>query len=108
MQPKPSGLRHVASHELRAAVHQVGDEGDIAGQSVQAGDNQHCPALAGQIEGGGELGPVGLLPALNLGELARKRALAADIGGDSRALGNSLSCVIVAGVGAGLRRQNSQ
>ena len=47
VQREPGSLRHVARHELGAAVHHVGDESDIARQPVEAGDDQHRPALGG-------------------------------------------------------------
>jgi hypothetical protein len=32
---QPVGLGHIASDEVRAALHQVGDESDVAGQPVK-------------------------------------------------------------------------
>ena len=50
--------RHVHRHEINAALHQVRDEGDVARQAVEAGDQQHGAALAAFRQGGVKLGPV--------------------------------------------------
>jgi hypothetical protein len=83
---KPVGLGHVAGDELNPAIHQAGDKSDVARQPIQAGDDQHRPFAGSKIERGGELGPVDLPAALDLGELGRDLAPAGGIGGDGGAL----------------------
>ena len=75
------GGGHVDRDELDAALHQVGDEGDVARQAVELGDHQHGPLPPAQLERRGELGPVGALAALHLGELGDQLA-GADEAGD--------------------------
>ena len=86
MDGQPRGLGHIAGDEIRAALHQVGDECHVAGEAVQAGDKQHGAALAALGEGGEELGPVGVTPAaFDLGVFGHELAVA-DEPGDGLAL----------------------
>jgi hypothetical protein len=52
------GLRHVAGDEIRAVLHQSGDERDIAGEPVEAGNQEHGAAFAAFGQGSEELGTV--------------------------------------------------
>ena len=49
--------RHIDGHEVDAAFHQIRDEGDVAGQPVEPGDNQRGAVLAALVERGLELRP---------------------------------------------------
>jgi len=70
---KPVGLRHVHRHEIHSALHQVGNEGSVARESVKAGNQQRRPALAAFRKRGVKLGPVGIAAsAFNLGERGGK------------------------------------
>ena len=83
---QPVGLGHVAGHEIDAALHQVCDEGHVAGQTVQTGDQKHGTALAALFQGGEELRPVRVpASALDLGEFGGQLT-AVDLAGDSLAL----------------------
>ena len=42
---QPVGLGHIASDEVRAALHQICDKSDVAGQSVKTGNQQGSAAL---------------------------------------------------------------
>lgn len=65
------GVWVIDRDELRAAFHQPGDEGDVAGQPVKLGDHQHRPLAAAQIERGRQLRPIILPAALDFGELSQ-------------------------------------
>ena len=80
------GIGHVDGGELDAALHQVGDEGDVARQPVELGDHQHGPPLPAQVEGRGELGSVVAFAALHFRELGDQLA-GTDKAGDGGALG---------------------
>ncbi len=45
VQREPVGLRHVAAEEVHAAFEQAGDEGDVARQPVELGDEQRGAGL---------------------------------------------------------------
>jgi hypothetical protein len=63
-------VRHVHRDELHVAVHEIGDEGHVTGQTMQSGEEKHGAAPAAFSYGRKQLGPVGvLLAALDLDEL---------------------------------------
>ena len=77
------GLGEVDGHEVDAALHQLGDEGDVAGQPVELGDHQGGAVQAAQAERPVQLGPVVALAALDLGHLGGQRpAPAVEVGLD--------------------------
>ena len=83
---QPVGLGHIASDKVRAALHQVGDESNVAGQPVKAGNQQGSATLPTLFEGGEELRPVRMpASALDLGELGHERA-AVHLAGNGLAL----------------------
>jgi len=83
---QPVGLGHIASNEVRAALHQVGNEGNVTGQPVKAGNQQGSAALPALLKGGKQLGPVRVPPsALDLGELGHELATV-DLAGDGLTL----------------------
>src|ERR1035438_3638808 len=83
---QPVGLGHIASDEVRAALHQVGNESDIAGQPVKAGNQQSSAALPTLFKCGQELRPVRVpASALDLGELGHELATV-DLAGDGLTL----------------------
>ncbi len=49
---QPVGLGHIASDEVRAALHQVGNESDVAGQPVKTSNQQGSAALPALLKGG--------------------------------------------------------
>jgi len=55
-------LRHIDGDGL----HEVRDEGDVAGEAIQLGDHQRSAMLAAELEGGSEGRPVIALAALDL------------------------------------------
>jgi hypothetical protein len=59
---KPVGLRQVDGHEVDAAVHEPGDERDVAGQPIELGDDQGGVVDPASREGLGELGRSDRLP----------------------------------------------
>jgi hypothetical protein len=67
------GVRVIHSHELHTALHQRGDEGQVAGQAVELGDDQLCLLLLAGRERLLQFWSVIALAALNLGELIDKR-----------------------------------
>ena len=77
MQFKVFGIRHVASHELDLALHQVRDESQIAAEPIELGDAQHCTPLAAQRHCRRQLRPIVVLAGLDLNELAEQLVLAA-------------------------------
>ena len=46
VQGQPVGMGQVAGNKVHTTVHEVGDEGDVAGQPVQLGNDQRCPMQA--------------------------------------------------------------
>lgn len=86
MNRQPVGLGHIAGNEIRAALHQIGDEGDVTGQPVKAGNQQGSAALSALLKGGKQLRPVRVsASALDLGELGHELA-AVDLAGNGLAL----------------------
>ena len=69
---QPVGLGEVAGDELDPALHQVRDEGDVAGQPVELGDHQGRLLHPAGGERQGELGPVDTPAALDLDELGHE------------------------------------
>ncbi len=63
---EPVYAGHVGGDEVHAPFHQVGDEGDAAGEPVELGDQQRRAPLPAQGERCGEAGAVGLAPALDV------------------------------------------
>ena len=59
-------MRIVDSDEVNTALHTVRDEGDIASKPVELSDYQGGFGFLRGCDGGGELGPVVTLPALDL------------------------------------------
>jgi hypothetical protein len=67
MDREPLGMRHVHGDEFHIAVHQVGDEGDVAGQAIETCNQKGGAALSAFRDRGEQLGPIGeLLPAPRL------------------------------------------
>jgi hypothetical protein len=70
---QPVGLGHIAGNEIRAALHQICDKSDVAGQPVKAGNQQGSAALPALFKGGKQLRPVRVPPsALDLSELGHE------------------------------------
>lgn len=69
VQEKTVGLGHVAGSELDAALHEVGDEGDVARQPVELRDHQRRMRRLGSRESVAQDGTITLAPALDLDEL---------------------------------------
>ena len=92
VQRQPGGVRIIDRHELDAGVHHGGDEGHVAGKSVELGHHQLGPLLLTGRERGGKPWPViATLAALDLNELGRQRPLpAVEVVGHSLALGLKL------------------
>jgi hypothetical protein len=83
---QPVGLGHIASDEVRAALHQICDKSDVAGQPVKAGNQQGSAALPTLFKSGQELRPVRVpASALDLGELGHELA-SVDLAGDGLTL----------------------
>ncbi len=53
----------------RPGLHEVRDEGYVAGETVQLGDHQGSAMLAAELEGGSECGPIIALAAFDLQDL---------------------------------------
>ena len=66
---QPIGLRKIDRDEVGAALHQVRDEGDVAGQPIHLGDHELRGVKPAHAQGFLELWPVVALPALDLHEL---------------------------------------
>lgn len=63
-------FRHVRCHELDPRFHKGGNEGDVAGQSVKLGDQQHATDAPRLFKGRFQLGATALAGAgLDLGDL---------------------------------------
>jgi hypothetical protein len=83
---QPVGLGHIASDEVRAALHQICDKCDVTGQPVKTGNQQSSAALPTLFKCGQELRPVRVpASALDLGELGHELA-AVDLAGDGLTL----------------------
>jgi hypothetical protein len=63
---EPVRLREVHGYEVHPALHQVGDEGDVAGQPIELGDHQRGVVQPAQRERLRELGPVRSSQPLNI------------------------------------------
>ena len=87
VQGQPVGGRHVDCDKLDAALHQAGDERDVAGQPVELGDHQDGALPAAQLQRSAQLRPVGAPAALDLDQLGDQLATALDIAGHRSALG---------------------
>lgn len=92
-------VRIIHRHELDATFHEVGNEGDIARQTVELGDDQPGFLFLADGECSGELGPVVFLTAFDFGELGDKLAVAGDMGRDRRALGIEAQATLALTVG---------
>ncbi len=55
---EPGSLRHVAGDEVRPALHEVGNESDVAGQTIKAGNEEQSTAFAAVGQRGQKLRPV--------------------------------------------------
>ena len=64
------GVRVIDGHKFNAAVHQRGDECQIAGQPIEFGDDQFGLVPLASGERRGELRAIRPLAAFDLGELA--------------------------------------
>ena len=67
------GLRHVDGQEPRATGLQGEQEGSVAGQAVELGDDQRGAGEPGQVQGLVEFRPVDLPAALDFGEAGQNR-----------------------------------
>jgi hypothetical protein len=67
------GVRHIGGHELNSALHQRGNESQIAGQAVKLGNDKLGLQLLTGCERSVELRAIGMLAALDLGELLNQR-----------------------------------
>ena len=86
MDGQPVGLGHITSDEVRAALHQICNKSDVAGQPVKAGNQQGSAALPALLKGGKQLRPVRVsASALDLGELGHELATV-DLAGDGLTL----------------------
>src|SRR4051812_50100890 len=78
------GGRHVGGDEWNRAFHQPGNEMNVAGQTVKAGNQKHGTAAAAFFEGGVKLRAGGVaLPALHFGICTGKLAAADEEPGNS-------------------------
>ena len=77
VQGQPVGVRHVAGDEVDAAVHDAGDETDIARKSVKLGNYQSGAVEAACRKRGGKLRPVVSLAALHFHKLRNQLVSAA-------------------------------
>lgn len=87
VQGQPVGTRHVHGDELDPALHQACDEGDVAGQPVELGDDQRGALPLAGGDGGMEFRPVVLPAALDLGEFGEDVATPSRKISDGAALG---------------------
>jgi hypothetical protein len=83
---EPVRARHVHGHEFNIAVHQSGNEMDVAGEPVELGDDKHGTVLPALCERCMEFRPILLPPALYFDELRRQLSLACHEAGDGFAL----------------------
>ena len=67
------GMGVINGNEFDAAFHKRGNEGQVAGQAVELGDDKPCPLLFAGRERPPQLRAVGALAALDLGELIDQR-----------------------------------
>lgn len=79
-------FRHVSRHGIDLGFHQVCHERDVARQAVELGDDKDGFSAPAQIERGGELRPIVLPTAFNLGELGDQLAPGGDVLRDGPAL----------------------
>jgi len=63
-------LREIHCFKFDFRLHQVGNEGHVAGQTVQLGNNKFGALKATRLQGFCQLWPIGALSALNLGVLS--------------------------------------
>jgi hypothetical protein len=70
---EPIRLGHIDSHELDTGFHEVRDEGDVAGETVQLGDHQGSAMFTAELEGCSEGGPIISLAAFDLKNFLYKR-----------------------------------
>lgn len=75
VQDQARGVGHIDGDKICGAFHEIGDEGDVAGQAVELGDEQGGFVLAAGVEGKRELGTVVFGAALDLDELGEDGAL---------------------------------
>jgi hypothetical protein len=80
-------MRHVHSDEFNIAVHQVGNERDIAREAVEPGNDKHGPALPAFYQRHQQLRPISmLLAALYLDKLRDDLSAVLDISTNGFAL----------------------
>jgi len=77
---------HVACYKIHAAIHQVGNKGDVTRQTVEFGDDQAGAFLPAEGEGLGDLWAVVLRAAFHLGELSDDFPSALGVAGHGSAL----------------------
>ncbi len=68
MQRQPGRIRIVARDEVDPTLHEVGDKGEVAAQSIEARDDQRRAPPPRHIERAREFGPIGALARFDLGE----------------------------------------
>ena len=70
-------LREIDSLELNTRLHQIGDERDIAGESIKLGDNELSAPQSALFQGRSKLRAIRVLAALDLGKLSNDVPIAA-------------------------------
>ncbi len=76
VQRQPVRMRHIAGHELDAAIHQVSGERHVAGQSVKLGNDQRCAVKPTGSKRRRKLRTIGFTARLNLQQLGDYRVTA--------------------------------
>ena len=85
---EPIRLREIDGDKIYLRLHEVCDEGDVAGQAVELGDYQHGALALALGEGLCQFGPVVSLPGLDLGVFTDQlRAVAVYVVENGLALG---------------------
>src|SRR5262249_26788277 len=85
---EPVGVRVVGGDKLDVAVHKGGDEGEIAGEAVEFGDDELGPMLAAGGQRLLEFGTIRAFAGLDLGMLGGELpGTAIEVGRDGLALG---------------------
>ncbi len=82
-------LRHIDGHKADAGFHEAGDDGHVAGQAVELGNEEDTPETAGLVEGRFELGSPALPGSgFDFGDLGDQlQTLAPGVGQDGGLLG---------------------
>jgi hypothetical protein len=66
------GLREVTRNELHSRLHECADEGDVAGEAVELGNDKGRIVNAAEFQSLRESGTVGTLSRLNLSHLSNE------------------------------------